>query len=433
MRFEPLVKKLTIVDKSGNEVRLNPNWAQRKYIAALEEQLERTGRMRVIVLKARQLGLSTIQAGITFSLCMVLDNYVSISLSHERDSAAHLLNMGRISWDNYPFRQILPFDSKHEATNTLSWTNGSAMTIATAKNKGAGRSRTPRSLHASEVAFYDKKAAATMLGMRNGVPKTDFSCIAIESTANGVCNFFHEQWEAAVNGDSDYQALFFPWHRHPEYCGSAIGISSTVTNLDDDERALARMGVSADRLAWRRDTIRNECDGDLLKFNQEYPTTPDEAFVSTGQNVFDAAKLTTIYQPKNGARGRLVRSGANVEFVPDTRGNLVVYKYPTPGWGVYVIGGDPTHTTAGDFAVGQVINRRTLEQVAVFRERVDPKTFAEELFKLGLYFNKALVAPEKEGPGYLTIGVLLGLNYLNVYKGAKPVKKPGKLVDHYGW
>src|SRR5690606_19575854 len=110
--------------------------------------------------------------------------------------------------------------------------------------------------------------------------------------------------------------------------------------------------------------------------------------------------------------------GMRVTFVHDPQGPLTIFKAPNPDkdWGVYLVSGDPTRTTRGDFAVSEVISRHTLEQVAEWRGRTDPGSFAEELFKLGLYYNTAYITAEVEGPGEMTIGKLLGMQYPFLYK-----------------
>lgn len=435
MQLRPLLTQLSILNKRLEVVRFKPNWAQEEYIDAAEDQLNNSGRIRIIVLKARQVGVSTVTEALAFSLCFLIDHYKVSVVSHELDSAQHLLGITHLYWETYPFKSL--YHSKYLARNNLAWREtSSSMRVATAKNTRAGRSQTIHFLHASEVAFWDK-ASELMTGMRQTIPTVDNTAIILESTANGVGNYFHTTWNAAVAGDNDYRPLFFPWHRHPEYMASAIDLSyANIGRLDDEERILRAIGISDDRLAWRRYAIKNLCDNDILKFHQEYPTTPEEAFLSTGTNVFPHAKLKSIYEPLNGVRGRLVRTGASVVFVPHPDGPVFIFRKPSKDrdWGQYLIGGDPTHTVGGDFAVGQVLNRRTLEQVAVWRGRTDPGTFAEELAKLGIYYNTAIIAPEKEGPGYLTVGKLLGMEYPRVWQHAKADKTPGKLTgDTYGW
>ena len=230
--------------------------------------------------------------------------------------------------------------------------------------------------------------------------------------------------------------FFYPWHKHPEYTASHMGLEyHNLTDLDPDEKTLRTIGVSDDRLAWRRWAVKNLTGNDVNQFHQEYPSTPEEAFVATGTNVFPIGKLAQCYQPKEGRPGRLVRNGTSVSFQADVDGPLRIFSWPSADrdWGKYAIGGDPTHTVKGDFAVAQVINRRTYEQVAVFRGRTDPMSFAEELAKLGRYYNDAMIATEVEGPGYATIGKLMEMDYPYIWRHRWADKTPGKIAETYGW
>lgn len=437
MNLRPLLRRLSILTKEMQIEPLRLNWAQEQLIDVVHNQLATTGRIRIITLKARQIGISTVLEGLLFTLAFIFEDYKGLVVAHEIDGSEHLLGMTNLYWEKYPFRDL--YTPKHLSSNHMKWKETrSSIKIATAGNKAAGRSRTIHFLHASEYAFWPNPGVV-MLGLRQTVPSAFGTGIAIESTANGIGNEFQVEWDNAVNGDSDYHPLFFPWHHHPEYTASHIGLEYTsLGRLDDDEKALRAIGVSDDRLVWRRFTIRNECGGALMKFHQEYPTTPEEAFISTGTNVFPLPLLRAVYEPMQGITGFLERDGKRVTFIEHEQGPLTIFATPAPNtsWGQYFIGADPTQTNAldSDFAVGQVINRHTMEQVAIWRGHVDAGTFAEELFKLGLYYNTATVAPETAYEGQLTIGKLLGMNYPRVWQHAKVDKTPGKLTgDKWGW
>ena len=432
----PLVSQLTIKDKNLREIRLTPNWAQQEFYDTAYRQLQTTGRIRIIVLKARQLGMSTATEALAFTLSFVFPGYRALVLAHEIPASQNLLEMTHRYWDNYPFRRL--YTPKSYSKNDIGWVEtGSNMKIATAGNKGAGRSSTTHFLHASEVAFYpDPKIV--MLGLRQAIPDSPGTGIVLESTANGRGNYFHEEWLKAEQGETEFVPLFFPWWKHPEYRASYINIPEFhLGTLSDEEKALRRMGIDDDRLAWRRWAIINKCNGDILQFMQEYPADPEEAFLATGRNVFPGEHLKACYAPEDGVRGLMVRNGNHVEFKPASDGPLTLFRKPhdDTDWGKYIVAGDPTKTTLGDYAVAQVLNRRTMEQVAVWRGRLDPVTFAEELFKLGLYYNTALVTTEIEGPGYASIGKLIGMNYPNLWQRAnKADKVPGAMtVSTYGW
>jgi hypothetical protein len=402
VKLQSFLESLMIQQKDARVVPFRLNWAQQEVLEVVERQMRTTGRVRIIVLKARQLGISTFFQALLFVLSFLTPGYRGLVVAHEIPASQNLLAMTHRYWDTYPFKRL--FTLKSMSKNDLSWVEtGSAIKIATAGNKALGRSST----------------------------------IAMESTAEGVGNFFHQQWKLAEDGESEYEPIFLPWWRHPEYLASHINVPhDNLGSLDSEEKILRGMGLSDDRLAWRRWAIKNLCGNDLRKFQQEYPATPEEAFLSSGSNVFPAHSLRDCYKPERGYQGMLVRDGLSVKFVPHEDGPLTVFQAPSKDrdYGKYVVAGDPTHTTRGDFACAQVLNRRTMEQVAVWRGRIDPASFGEELFKLGLYYHEALVVSEIEGPGYSTIGKLLGMEYPNIYRRARPDSTPGKVSgDLHGW
>ena len=448
IRLMPLLVELKILTKDRTTARLGDvmNYAQLDFIKEVERQINEQGSVRIIVLKARQLGISTIIEAIIFALSMLYKSYQSLIVSHESDSAEHILTMTKRYWNTYPFKRF--HDEQYNGRKQLAWSDlESNIVIATAKNTGAGRSKTLHALHASEVAFWDNPEEL-ITGLRQAIPSQGITMIFYESTANGVGNFFHKTWEEAVAKRSEFAPKFYPWHQHPEYIAHYIprGQHERYSELAPpadknvqwykEELALRGMGISEARLLWRRYAITELCQGDLNKFHQEYPTTPHEAFLSTGRNVFNINHLNDHYMPMRPRVGVLRRVGNRVEFKDNPSGPLRVFRFPSAdrSWGIYQIGADPTHTISGDKACAQVISRRTLEQVAVLSEHYDPIEFGKQLFLLGEYYNTACIAPEKEGPGYATVGHLLGAGYPMVWESQKVDKTPGKVqTDVFGW
>jgi len=440
MDLTPYVSSLTILDKKVRLRRLRPNWAQQEYLDSVRDQFASTGRARVITLKARQLGLSTITEACGFSLSFIIPNYRSLVIAHEADASRNLLRMTKRYWANAPWKDH--YTLKHNTRNDIEWEEtGSSFGVATAGKKGdagVGRSATNHFVHASEVGLWED-AESVMLGLQNSVPPTPGTFIVLESTANGTGNYFHRTWEEAEAGDSDYVPLFFPWWRHPEYTIEFYRLLDTpLGHLDEDETLLVSLlsGVSRDeqrsRILWRRWAIRNLCGNNTLKFQQEYPATPEEAFVASGLNVFPHEALRDCYHRAPGVPGYLFRNGDSVTFTPDPAGPLRMFKQPTAS-ASYVIGGDPTRTVHGDYACAQIINRHTLEQVGVWRGRTTPGQFAEELYKLGLFFNVALLCPETNGPGQTTIAALMSLSYPNLTKRQYVDRHIQPGTPTYGW
>lgn len=438
----PLVLQLKILDKKRGVVPLREviNHAQQNFLRDVDHQLATRGYIRICVLKARQIGISTIIEGIAFAMSMIHDAMSTMIVSHETDSTHNILAMTRRYWDTYVFKDYSP-DERYASANHLAWVNESNIKVATAKNTNAGRSRTIHILHASEVGFWPDPETL-MTGLRQAVPSIGLSAIFLESTANGIGNYFYRECNKAMKGEGEFVFHFYPWHEHPEYTAEHISTEEAdkyiLDTLDEEEERLVETyGVSVARLIWRRWAIENLCQGDIDKFHQEYPASPHEAFVSTGRNVFPLDSLLDHYEPLIGKRGRLVRlNTGSIKFVPDQKnGWLTLFSEPSDDedWGVYLAGGDPTHTTAGDNACIQIINRRTLEQVAVYRRKIDPVNFGRDIQLVGRYFNTAMIAPEKTGPGYATIGVVVADGYPNLYATQKIDKMQGGAVDNYGW
>jgi hypothetical protein len=439
--FVPLVRRLQIVDRRIGTRALEPNWAQLEYLEAAERQLRTTGRIRLIVLKARQLGISTISEALLFWLCFIIPRYKSLVVTHEIKASQHLLSMTQLYWESFPYAPL--YSTRFLSRNDIHWREtGSSIRIDTTGRKTeVGRSNTIHGLHGSEVAFWDNPELI-MLGLRQAIPPAFGTAIILESTANGRGNWFHQTWlDAEASSDSEYEPLFFPWYRHYENYASYHHIEhSTLTNLDPEEKVLQRIGITDDQLTWRRWAIRNLCNNSLIQFMQEYPSTPEEAFIASGTNVFPYRDLFACYQPENGVKGELVRAGNDVTFQPSDTGRLTIFRQVDELNSEYLVTGDPTRIlkdpakrVGGDPACAQVINRRTMEQIAVWRGKIDAGTFAEELFKLGLFFNTALVSCEFEKVGGFTIGKLQGLNYPRIYLQSN-MRHMGHITSaQHGW
>ena len=434
MNFDPFVERLSIRTKMQTVEKFHPNWAQQQLLAAVNEQYSTGQPVRIVVLKARQLGISTVAEALMFAWVMMHEQTYGLVIAHEIDASEYLLNMTKLYWETFPFKDL--YTTKYVSRKELAWEEtGSSIRIATAKNMRAGRSRTINAMHGSEIAFWDRPDEM-MLGLRQTIPNHAKSLILLESTANGVGNWFYDTWQNAVSGENDYKPLFFPWWEHPEYTASASNLKKeSLTNLNEDERVLKKMKVDDDHLIWRRWAIRNLADSNLERFMQEYPSTPEEAFIASGTNVFPIQSLKLVYEPKAGVKGFLTRRGNYVEFLPDRAGSLTIFRKPSGdlSWGKYFVGADPTHTTMGDNACAQVINRRTYEQVAVWNGKIDPMTFAEELAKLGAYYNHATISTEIEGPGYATIGRLVEIDYPHIWRNRWADRSPGKISETMGW
>lgn len=437
LRLAPLLDELTIQTKDLQTIKFpiyDPfAWAQREYLNEIERQYNSGKPVRIIVLKARQLGISTATEGVLFWWSFIHPGTNGLVIAHESDASASLFEKTQLYWETWPFKDL--YKAKYASLKRFTWEpNRSTLRVATAKNVQSGRSRTLHAVHASECAFYPEPESL-MLGLRQTIPNKHGTIVVLESTANGIGTWFHEEWLQAEEGESDYVPLFFPWYKHPEYA-----LSTTLCvglELDADERKLIKIGCSYENIEWRRWAIKNLTGNDIDQFQQEYPATPHEAFITTGTNVFPLEKLDECYQPMEGFRGTLVDGPNNtVRWMADRHGPLTVFKAPTkraPNWQRYFVSGDPSMTVEGDPASIQVINRDTLEQVATWHGRIDPIAFAKEMMKIGRWYHEAELCPEIEGGGQAAIATMINFNYPNLWRHTWADKEPGKVSTTFGW
>lgn len=470
----PFIEKLSVLDKdTSTSRRLGTvmRWPQRHLVDYTSHNIAHQDRTQVIILKARQLGISTIVKGIEFTLAMLFDHFRSRTVSHESDSNEHLLSMIQHYYDTFPLRSFYP--QRNKAANKLGWEEvGSRMGVITAKNLGGGRSQTVRFLHGSEVGFWPDPGTL-MSGLMQAIPKTWFTFVYLESTANGMGNWFQTTWDEAVARRNDYTPMFFPWQTHPEYVGTHIGIDpvdpKTLTEPEHDlvrfflddrlgEENIAVLSRSMtneqlnllrgpmtkaeaySRIAWSRYVKRNElaerkdrtADPDDL-FLQEYPHRPTVAFLATGHNIYKLTHLEKVYKPSRPRVGHLLSIGGRIEFRDDPLGPFKVFRPPHPNRD-YVIGGDPSFTLGGDYACAQVIDARTLEQIAVWRGKCDgPGEFGDIMCRLGYFYNEALIAPETNRDGATTIGRIHALAYPNIWQRQIVDSSSGAATNKEGW
>lgn len=435
--------KLTIKDKDAKLRNLNPDddfaWAQREFIKEVEYQHNTGQPVRIIVLKGRQVGISTVTEALLFLWCFFFPGSNSLVMSKDRPSSESLFEMTKLMWNLWPFRAL--FTTTRSSTRRLSWAETlSNFQVESAKGKEVGRGGTLQAVHMSEVAFWENAEQLTG-SLMNSIPNRHGTIIILESTANGVGGWFYDEWMKAIRGDSDFTALFFPWFLHKEY--TIRRTSLTARQLTPTERKLQEnFGLTLGQLAWRRRKIR-ENNGDEDLFKQEFPCTWMEAFLSTGDNVFPLEALAECYFPagtmyqgqKVGmSRGTLVNANGRIVFSKDFGGNLKVFKKPDPAGKMrYIVAADPSRTTTGDPSCIQVLNRVTLEQVAVWRGHATTDELAEIISLIGFWYNTAVVNIEVQGGGQGVIAVLIHTRYPNLWKWRKPDRPLGKLGNVFGW
>lgn len=278
--FEHYSRKcLKIRTKGGQVAPLDLNRAQRFIHGRLEEQLERSARVRALILKGRQQGCSTYVGGRFYHRTSHAKGVRTFILTHEDAATANLFEMANRFHENCP-SLVRPSTGAANAKELHFDRLDSGYKVGTAGTKGVGRSSTIQLFHGSEVAFWPH-AQTHASGVLQAVPNEDGTEIILESTANGMGNLFHQMWQDAERGIGDYVAIFVPWFWQEEYRKHVS--PGFVLDAEEAEYAQAH-GLDNEQMAWRRAKIIELKDP--LLFKQEYPATAGEAFQTTGHDSF---------------------------------------------------------------------------------------------------------------------------------------------------
>lgn len=408
---------LVIRSKAATQIPFVFNNAQRIVHTRFAEQMRKHRRIRALILKARQEGISTYVAARNFRRVSLYSDQYALVIADQRKRGQNLFGIYELFDRKLP-RWLAPAKRGRRTGLKLVYDTvtgeglNSNLLVETAKDAAAGRSYTIQAVHASELAFWENPEE-TWVGLMQAVPDAD-SEVVIESTANGVGNLFHRMWKDAVAGDSDYLAIFLPWWVHEEY---RIELDSEeknelIASLSPDERKMRDPGyeldgifhpLSLEQIAWRRDTIRNKLNGDEATFRQEYPATAREAFLVAGNCFFDTDSLTTYEENATKPRRYKIAWRGNTSVRQErTKGNLRIWEEPRFD-GEYVMFADTAEGKMSDkreaiyasdreqggrdFSCAWVYEVHSSMYVAQYHARIPPEIFAEKLYALGFMYG----------------------------------------------
>ena len=384
---------LKIRTKAGEIAPLKLNPAQQILDKAVQQQLQNEGKIRIIILKARQQGLSTYTGGYLYYAVSQQKARKAMVITHHADSTRALFDLTKRYHEHCP--DILKPHTKYSSRRELSFdVLDSSYVVATAGGDSVGRGETLTHVHASELAFWPKSTAADIWnGLTQAVPNTTGTAIFIESTANGVTGTYHELWKGAVEGTNGYTPVFIPWYVDPTYIED---VSENFERTPEEQELADSYDLTNEQLMFRR---RKVAQNGLDLFKQEYPSEPEEAFLTTGRPVFNPEQLQKRLSETRDVEDRLALEGG--EFLENIRGELTTYMKHDAG-GQYVIGADSSMGIRnGDYSVAQVLDSKK-RQVATWRGHVHPDYFAEVLYALGEYYNEAFICVENNSHGILT-------------------------------
>lgn len=322
---EFMEKMLRIRPKDPERVGLLPfklNQEQR-YVEAQVLKMQRAGvPVRIIILKPRQIGLSTYVEGRIFTRMSRSKHFRGLIVAHRNDTSKLLLKMSRIMLRNMPKEGESRWKLKTRKSSTYEIAIDEPIEgefeVSSSQTEDPGHGDTCQVVQLSEVGLWEN-AEETAKGVLQILPNLPGTMAFMESTAKGDHGYFRDMFWAAwqqrhlpfEERSSAWHPIFFPWFFHEEYRwtkttgrGRALpkaiveNIKATITEEEEFllEQSYHRRGyglvkVDYDQLAWRRKQIDSQLGGSLDKFHEQYPSTPEEAFLASGQPCFDTDKL----------------------------------------------------------------------------------------------------------------------------------------------
>jgi hypothetical protein len=379
---------LKIRVKKGGVHYLKLNRAQKEY--------SRTCGKRNIILKARQVGITTYLAARFFIQTITKPGTLTVQVAHTEESAQAIFNIVHRFWENLPnsrVRRGALIKSRSNIRQIVFPRLDSEYRVETADDN-AGRGMTIHNLHCSEVSRWPRGAEDTLASLRAAVvPDGE---IVLESTPSGAAGLFYEEWNKAE--ESAYTKHFYPWWYERSYKEDVS--KKPVGELTDEEKDLVQKHeLTPEQIAWRR-TRKRIMRG---RTAQEYAEDPVSCFLASGECVFDLESI----EKAAGRAGPVVESQDNgrclIWLPPQERKQYIV--------GVDTAGGG----TDGDYSCAQVVDRATGLQCAEWHGHFPPYELARKLVKLGQRFGKALIAVERNNHGYGVLAHLKELQYENLF------------------
>lgn len=287
--------------KEGGLGLIVPNASQRKLLAAVARKWRRGEPARIVYLKPRQTGISTITELLIFLSLGSTSNTRACVIAHKRTISVKVLRMFKTAMKYGPYK-INPVSNARDIV-AFPEPIDSSVDVDSAESDEPGHGDTVQFLHLTEVSRW-KDAETKMKGLLQTVPDKPGTLVVIESTANGADGYFYDLWGRATMGESEYVPIFHAWYEHEEYTLptlSATHRQQIIDTLDEREQFLLTrkylkrgsgwVNVSLEQLAWRRRTIESKCNHDPDVFDEQYPESIEVAFLSSGRPVFDPRKL----------------------------------------------------------------------------------------------------------------------------------------------
>lgn len=418
--------KIRPKDTRSGLIPLRMRTAQTRLTALIDRLAAENRPPRIVILKARQIGFSTVTDMEMFRRGMLYPLRQGLVAAHDEGSAEILFRAIHRAYDNLPVavrpkkrfsqKKLIHFDA-----------NDSVLQVQVARE---ARGIVCQDLHVSELAFMkDEDANALLTAALQTVPQTPDSLVIVESTPNGIGNPFHKLYVHAKRGDTEWVPFFVPWFEEPTYRldNTRLTLDELAADVSDaGERArelMTRYNLDLPQVAWWLYTLANNCRGDLDVMEQEYASNDRDCFLASGRKVFDRTGLahyiamsgldpdsdeTDDERERREAANRrnhsIIIVGPAVEsalFKLDPRGEYREYHEPSRRH-KGICGADISAGDKGSDPTPVVrFNRHTLAVDAVWYGRTPPEKLADIAAAIGYRFHTDMIVGEANNHGIL--------------------------------
>ena len=386
---EALIEKLLLV-------RTRDGWTAPLVANAAQSAFERRRGRQNIVLKARQMGITTWTAARFFLRTITRPGTLTLQVAHTREAAEEIFRIVHrfVDWLPAELRAGPLKTAKANARQIVFPRMDAQYRVVSAGERNAGRGMTVQNLHCSELARWPGNPAETLAGLRAAMTRD--AELVIESTPDGLGGCFYQEWSKAP--ETGMVRHFFPWWMEPAYRAAAVEEST----LSAEERALLeRHNLSPEQIGFRRQ-LRASFRGLTA---QEYAEDPESCFLASGELVFEMEALESRFK--------------DAPEPVETRHNreLEIWLPPVPGK-AYLVAVDPAGGgSAGDYSAAQVLEMETGLQCAEFAGHIGGLELARLVSGLAAEYNQAWLVVERNNHGS---GVLAYLHqscrYARVYE-----------------
>lgn len=419
----------TVTNKEGRCVPFFFNEVQKDFITKLSTQ----GTQKpYFILKGRQQGFTTLITALMLSYALVRRNFCGFTIADRQDNTKSIFNdKAKAIYKNLPSR-LKPTEKFNSSSELFFDKLNSSIRVATASSN-IGRSRTLSFIHYSEVAFFKCPLSDLQKSVAEAATK-DALCI-YETTANGF-NEARALWESGTCNN-----LFYEWYKTNEYKSNDLSyLETNDTWLRNRLLVLEKKGLTKQQLAWYAKKYSSYIDKSSIR--QEYPSSPEEAFVTSGECIFDTEEISNRLQsldskekkgfftykltpePVFAPNGELIsykNTIKDIKFEENSTGYIRIVEEPRQRKSAhltffrpYVIGAD-TAGTGQDYFTAKVIDNTNGRCVATLHiKNIDEDLFAHQLYCLGKYYFDALIGVEINYSRQ-PVRVLCDLEYKNLY------------------